>query len=255
MLEGNVLELGCLLWRNSFVLIQKQTVTNSQEEFIFVIHSKQSKGWMSIGIFSKPNKFEDSTTIVGYLPNNFLQLTNHTTEVKQKTIFGATFQNQLFNQIDGTFTFAFKMNSTDLEGKNYIAFSQNIYEAPTETNGTISIPKHYSFSNFRYFEFNTTNIYIPFCRFGLGIPGRIGSFHWTSVSIVCCFYIFIGYLCLMYKDKQPFKSRFVGPWIALGSVYFNVCIEHYYAIVPIEKSRDLYCILSGFFAFAPLQTG
>ena len=253
MLEGNVLELGCLLWRNSFVLIQKQKVTNSQEEFIFVIHSKQSKGWMSIGIFSKPNKFEDSITIVGYLPNNFLQLTNHTTEVKQKTIFGATFQNQLFNQIDGTFTFAFKMNSTDLEGKNYFVFSQNIYETPTETNGTISVPKHHSFSKFQYFELNGTNHKKPVCRNGLNISARITGTHPISYALMLIFYCTMWFLMIYFRNDQPFKSRFAGPFFASFAVSSNLVIEFIFGILPYEQSSPNYCIIVGFLTYGILQ--
>eukprot|EP01080_Neovahlkampfia_damariscottae_P012280 gene12280-5863_t len=155
-----VTEIGCILWEDTFMRVEKHQVANSREEFIFTVHTRQWNGYIGVGIFSKPEIFDDSTSIIAYLPNNFIQLKNHTEIMKKKIIFGETFQGK-FDIIDGTYTFAFVMNSTNLVGKNYFAFSKNEHSNPMIKNGTAIIPKHKIFSEFKYLELNRTDNFIP----------------------------------------------------------------------------------------------
>ena len=221
--SSNITPVGCLVWRNSFIKIDKETISPSKIGFIFTVHSRQSLGWISIGIFSKPNYFDDSTSILAYLPNNFVQLKNHTTQAKkeEKTIFGETFQNKQFNLIDGIYAFAFKMNSTSLRNKNFFIFSQSLSD-PQMINGTIEIPKHTKFSKFFNFQLNSSHS-IPICEPELNMAGRILAQHYGSLIFGVTGYIVLGLLFLGFRNKQPMKSRYIGPYIMIGSLYKFDC--------------------------------
>ena len=243
--------LDCIIWKNSYVSIEKQRISSSEINLIFIVRSRQATGWISVGFFSKPNYFEDSTNIMAFLPNNFVEFTNHST-ISNKTIFGETFQKRDINLIDGTFSFAFKMNFSQLKNKNYLAFAQNSYNSPTITNGIINIPKHQIFSNFMYFDLNSTKS-IPICIPELNLSGRIVSQHYIGFILGLICYIILGLLYVMFRDHEPFKSRFIGPYIALGSVTFNLFIETILIVLPYEKTSKAFCILVPFFSFGSLQ--
>jgi hypothetical protein len=93
-------QIGCLPWRNSYITIDNETKSFSNEVLIFTLQSRQSKGWLGIQISSNENNFNSSISVVGFFPNKFVQLTNHTQEVN-KTIFSENFLKVLFNSIDG----------------------------------------------------------------------------------------------------------------------------------------------------------
>ena len=243
LVHNEVTQVGCLLWENSFVQIHKNSISKIQQEFIFTVHSRQRKGWMGFGIFKKKQNFEDSIQVVGFLPNSVIQLENHTTITKRNIIFGETFQNTINNAVDGTFTFVFKLNSTDVIGKSFFAFSNNYYETPIIENGSIAIPKHYSFSKFQYFNINETN-FIPICRFGLNIPARFAVAHPAGYITVTIIYIIILMLFIQFHNDQPLKSRFIGPYIGLCGVFINLVFEMIFSILPYEKSSADYCIIA-----------
>jgi hypothetical protein len=207
-------EIGCILWKNTFVKIEKQIISESQTSYIFIVHSKQRTGYMSIGFFSKPHMFEDSILVVGYLPNNVIELKNHTIQVSQKKIFGERVRDENYNRIDGTLSFTFTLNATHVDQKNYFAFAQNKLKTPYETNGTINIPKHWKFSEYRYFEFNATKFSVPICRYGLNVASRITVANTPAYIATLLFYTTL-FLFIIFRDEQPFKSRFAAPYIAL----------------------------------------
>eukprot|EP01080_Neovahlkampfia_damariscottae_P012037 gene12037-5434_t len=244
MVENTEVQIGCILWENTFALIHKNEIPNSQPQYIFTVHSRQTKGWMGFNIFTKKENFEDSIGVVGYFPNNILELKNHTSIVEKNRIFGQIVQNMLFNSIDGTFTFAFKLNASEVEGKNYFAFSQNIYQSPDTNNGSLTIPKHYSYSSIQFLQLNSTNNYIPVCRMGLNIPGRIATYHTAGYITTVVIYIFVFFLLINFKNDQPLKSRFTGPYICLAAVFFNLVFEQIFAMTTFEKSSPNYCIIS-----------
>ena len=254
-IKGEVKEVGCLIWKNSFLKIQKHKISETNQPFIFTVASKQEIGYISIGFFSKPNAFEDSTSIIGFPPNNFLQLKNHTQKIKQKTIFGETFQKIEYNKIDGIFLYTFKMNSSIFNEKNFLIFSQNNKENPIIKNDSIYIPKHNFLSNFRFFQLNLTSNSIPICNPKLNIPGRITTVH-SSIFILTNFiYIFVLFLFVKYRNDQPFKSRFLGPHIALLSNYLNFIFEFTFGILSYETTSNVYCILRAFLTFGAIQFG
>eukprot|EP01080_Neovahlkampfia_damariscottae_P006515 gene6515-10523_t len=246
-------EIGCVLWENSFVKIYQHVISKSQTSYIFRAHSRQRNGYFSIGIFSQQHVFEDYIGVIGYLPNNVFQLKNHTEKVSQKTIFGETVQDEVFNSLDGTFTFAFLLNASDVETKNYIAFSQNFYETPTEKNTSISIPKHSSFSSFKYFQFNSTKYNIPICRFGLNISARISATHPAAYITTICFLIFVFLLYIQFHNDQPFKSRFVAPYFSFFANFVNFFTEELFSQLNYETSSHIYCIMTPFIGYASLQ--
>ena len=121
-------EVGCIIWKNSFVKITKYSSSTSQDVFEFTVQSVQREGYMSLGFFSQPSKFDDSFAVIGYKSNKLIQVENHTTIVQRPTFFGGAFQHQLFDSVDGTMTFTFSLNSSDLQNKKYFAFSQTTKE-------------------------------------------------------------------------------------------------------------------------------
>ena len=123
-LKGQEVQTNCITWKNSFVKIFKQNL--NPEVFRFEIHSRQASGWMSITYFTKKENFQNSISVLSYLPNQFIQLTNHTTISHKKIFFEEQVLNQFYNKIDGIFTFSFKINSTDLQNINFIVLSNNL---------------------------------------------------------------------------------------------------------------------------------
>eukprot|EP01080_Neovahlkampfia_damariscottae_P006536 gene6536-10543_t len=251
-INTEVIEVGCIIWENTFLKIDKNLKT--QDEYIFTVHTRQWNGYIGVGIFSKPNFFDDSTSIIAYLPNNFIQLKNHTKQMKKKTIFGESFQGK-YDTLDGTYTFGFIMNSSDLIGKNYFAFSKNENSNPLTINGSIIIPKHYTFSKYYHLQLNSTNNFIPVCRFGLNISARITTYHPSIFIITMIFHIFLFFLDLTFMNQQPFKSRFISPYIGIAANYVNTVMEFIFSIVTFEQSSKIYCTLSILFSYAPIQAG
>eukprot|EP01080_Neovahlkampfia_damariscottae_P006518 gene6518-10526_t len=245
-------EIGCLLWDETFLRIHKNIKHSSQDEYIFTVHTRQWNGYIGVGIFSKPNFFDDSTSIIAYLPNNFIQLKNHTKQMKKKTIFGESFQGK-YDTLDGTYTFGFIMNSSDLIGKNYFAFSKNENSNPLTINGSIIIPKHYTFSKYYHLQLNSTNNLKALCREGLNIAARITAFHPAIFLVAFVIHVLIALLYLTFMNHQPFKSRFFGPYIALSAVHINLIMEFILTIRSYEASALNYCIDSILFSYGPLQ--
>jgi hypothetical protein len=231
------------------VKIEKEIISESQTSYIFIVHSKQRTGYMSIGFFSKPHIFD----VVGYLPNNVVELKNHTAQVSQKTIFGERVRDENYNRIDGTFSFTFSLNATHVDQKNYFAFSQNILKTPYETNGTINIPKHWKFSDYRYFEFNATKFSVPICRYGLNVASRITVANTPAYIATLLFYITLFILFIIFRDEQPFKSRFAAPYIALFCVFVNFVSEEVYSQIYYENTVKVFCIAVPFITYASLE--
>eukprot|EP01080_Neovahlkampfia_damariscottae_P007824 gene7824-12297_t len=225
----------------------------SPEVFRFEVHSRQSSGWLSVSLFSEKSKFENSITIFGYKPNNFLQLQNHTTISTKNIFFDATIKDKVYNTIDGIFAFSFKVNATDLENRNFLVLSNNLDETPFMKSNHTIIPRHDSYSSYKYIQWNFTNTQLPICQNALNISGRIYGQHYGGMIFALTMYILLGVGFLKCKDYQPFKSRFVGPFISLGAVYFNLVVEHVYVLIDYETNSRIYCYLTPFLAFALLQ--
>eukprot|EP01080_Neovahlkampfia_damariscottae_P011039 gene11039-3745_t len=250
-LKTQEVQLNCITWKNSFVKIYKQNLR--PEVLRFEIHSRQSQGWIGISFFSQKSKFEDALAIVGYQTNNFVQLTNHTTFSTQKSFFEATTVDQLYNTIDAIFAFSFKINATELQNKKYIVFSNNLYETPFIKNNQTFIPRHDSYSLYKYIQLNKTKTQLPICENSLNMSGRIYGQHYGGMIFALGIYCLLGILFVYFRDHQPFKSRFVGPFIALGAVYFNLVIEHIYVLILFETKSRIYCFLTPFLAYGFLQ--
>eukprot|EP01080_Neovahlkampfia_damariscottae_P009437 gene9437-1643_t len=244
--------LDCLLWENSYVAIDVQKVTNAEDVLIFSVRSRQQQGWMSIGFFSKPNNFEDSISVVAFLPNNFIQLTNHTNQVQQKIIFDQTFQKRDLYLIDGVFAFSFKINSSHITNKNFIMFAQQKSLNPTIVNETTIIPRHQSISGYQYFNRNNSKS-IPICIPELNLSGRIVSQHYIGFILGLCGYILLGILYLVFRKQQPFKSRFIGPFVVLISLTISLTIEHFIVVISFEKHSPIFCFTVPYISFGSLQ--
>jgi hypothetical protein len=131
------------------------------------------------------------------------------------------------------------MNATDLTNLKYFYFSINTNQQPI--NG--SIPKHELFSEFIYFDISILKP-IPICVYELNISSRIPSQHIGSLIPITFLYVVVGVLFLIFKDDQPFRSRYVGPFLALASLYGNLYIEYIYVYLPHEISSKHYCIIT-----------
>jgi hypothetical protein len=242
-------QTGCVIWRNTFVKIENET----NQVLVFKVHSKQRSGWLSLGLFTSETNFSSSTSIIAFNPENFLQLQNHTIIQNEKTFFSEGMPNKLFDLIDGMLTYSFKMNSSDLIGKNFFRFAINTVEPPTKiSNFSFSIPKHEILSPPLYFDFNNRNP-IPNCADNLDVPYRIFAFHPVSFVIVCIIYIIIACLFIAFRDEQPFKSRFIGPYISLIAIYINLCAEFMDTLITHEFKSKYYCILYPLVQYGSLQ--
>eukprot|EP01080_Neovahlkampfia_damariscottae_P002010 gene2010-1517_t len=145
------------------------------------------------------------------------------------------------------------MNSTDLKGKYFISFSQNKFLEPQMSNGTMVIPKHNTFSRYFNIKFNSTNNFVPVCRIGLNISSRITANNSIIFAITFIFYICLALIIPGYFNRQPFKSRFLGPYISFVGVYVNFINEFIFSIITYENTSP-YCILVMLFSYAPLQS-
>jgi hypothetical protein len=234
-------QIGCLVWRNTFLKIENQTNSNANNVVIFTLYSRQYQGWVGFTMTSKEHNFENSISVVGYLPNNIIQLKNHT-QITQKTIFSEGFFNRFSDAQDGIFSFTFKINVSEIQDKPFFYFANTGQPMPsTLLNSSNHLLKHYFFSSGRHFELNKTH-FIPVCIQQLNISGRGFSENPISFVIVSFIYIGIGLLFLQYKDEQPFKSRFAGPFITLAALYFNLWFELFPTVVTVEDFSKLYCI-------------
>jgi hypothetical protein len=243
-------QTGCVLWRNTFVKIENET----NQILVFKVHSKQRTGWLSLGLFTSQTNFTSSTSIVAFHPENFLQLENHTKVQNKKTIFSEEMTNKLFDLIDGMMTYSFKMNASDLIGKNFFRFAINTAEPPTKifNQTTYSIPKHSIISPDLYFDFNNREP-IPICADNLDVPYRIFAFHPASFIIVSLIYVVIGCLFVTFRDEQPFKSRFIGPFIFLFAMYVNLCSEFLDTLITHELKSKYYCVIYPFLQYGSFQ--
>jgi hypothetical protein len=229
--------IGCILWRNTFLKIDNKTNSPTNQVLQFTLHSRQSNGWIGITFSPNPNDFENSTSILGYLPNQFLQLKNHT--AVSKKIFSEIFVNSWQNSIDGIFSFAFSMNVSDFSNSKYFYFSINKNQQPFND----TIPKHELMSDEIYFDISILKP-IPNCVPELNIASRIPSQHIASLILISFFYVVIAVLFLIFKDDQPFRSRYVGPFLAIASLYGNLFIEYIYVYLPFEITSRYYCIIT-----------
>jgi len=245
--------IGCFIWKNSFVHFQNETTSQNNKNVIIKIKSKQRTGWIGIGLLKKPNDFSNSFQIVAYSPQKIIQLTNHTKVVLKKTIFEEFFDNINNNRIDGLLSFSFKINSSEIFENNFLYFSQNEIEIPTENNITITIPKHQKRSNAIYFQLNTTYDILE-CSKDLNMPGRIFAYHPSIFFVSSIAYLFVVFLLVLFRNHQPLKSRFLGPMIGLVLVYLNNIGEFFFYFHTYEQTSKYYCELTGFFIYPTIQT-
>eukprot|EP01080_Neovahlkampfia_damariscottae_P006670 gene6670-10834_t len=252
---AQILDLGCHIWKNSWIKIQQNN--NFERSFTFTVNSKPRNGWIGVGFFSKKDDFSSSFSVIGYLPNNFLQLQNHTDVTKEKTIFDYKFQDDLYNTIDQKVTFSFKLNSTKLLGKNYILLSQSTEASPVAYNNTTHIPRHNSMSNYIKFEFNVSktseNKNHLLCVDELNLAGRIMSANWYTFAFGTIFYVSLFILVVAFRNDQPLHSRFVSPHITIFAYYTNFISERIYSMLDIETSSKIYCELGAFIGYAAVQ--
>ena len=250
-LKGQEVQTNCITWKNSFVKIFKQNL--NPEVFRFEIHSRQASGWMSITYFTKKESFQNSISVLSYLPNQFIQLTNHTTISHKKIFFEEKVLNQFYNKIDGIFTFSFKINSTDLQNTNFIVLSNNLHRTPyIEFNNTY-IMKHDSFGLYNAIEMNRTNNLRPICDIFLNISGRFAAQHYIGMILSTLSFCIILILLIYFRNDQPLKSRFAGPYMVLGGIFVNLITEHVYVVIPYERSSQVYCFLTPLLGFNALQ--
>eukprot|EP01080_Neovahlkampfia_damariscottae_P004981 gene4981-8575_t len=134
----------------------------------------------------------------------------------------------------------------------FFYFSQNERDTPYLYNGTHYIPKHYITSSPIQFLLNSTGK-IPECNSELNIAGRLLAQHSSIFIIASGFYIFLGFLFMLFRNHQPLKSRFIGPFIALGLLYFNLFSEYLLNFFTFEESTKFYCEFTGFFVYASIQ--
>jgi hypothetical protein len=240
---------GCLIWRNSYVSFSKEN-----NNIISVnVKSRQKNGWMAIAAVDKPENFENSLMVLSYFPNHIIQLNNHSNKIEiKKTIFQEYFDNTVSNQIDGILSFRFKINSSEISEKHYFYFAQNDFTSPIKTNQSYEFPKHNRFSEPYLFLLNNTKEPLE-CNFELTFPGRFSAWSIEAFLPTCLFYFLIFILLLTFRNHQPLKSRFIGPFILLFGMYTNLLGEFLFILVTYEVSNKLYCYVVGFILYLAFQ--
>jgi hypothetical protein len=240
--------IGCLIWRNSYI-----SITKEKNSILSInVKSRQKTGWMAMAALEKPDQFENSISVLAYFPYNIVQLTNHTVIENKKTIFEEYFDNAANNQLDGILSFFFKINSSKLSGKNYFYFAQNDFNSPIKINETIQIPRHNRYSKFYYFLLNNTKEPLE-CYSELNFSGRFSAWSLETFLPTCFFYLFVLILMLAFRNHQPFKSRFIGPFIFLFGMYANLVGEFFFSLVTYEVTDKLYCYITGFNLYLSFQ--
>jgi hypothetical protein len=200
----------------------------------------------------KPETFQNSLMVLAYFPNNIIQIKNHTTIEDKKTIFHEHFEDTINNQIDGILSFSFKINSSELKEKKYFHFAQNDFNSPTKYNQTLEIPIHNHYSEFYLFMLNNSKEPLE-CYSELNFSGRFAAWGLESFLPTCFFYFFILVLMLAFRNHQPFKSRFIGPFIFLFGMYVNLVGEFFFSLVTYEVTDKLYCYVTGFILYLSFQ--
>jgi hypothetical protein len=234
-------QIGCLLWENSFLKIENETNSPNNNVLIFSIYSRQYQGWVGVTITSQEHNFNNSISVIGYKPDNILQLKNHT-ELTSKTIFSEGFFNKDASSVDGVFSFTFRINVSEVVDKKFFYFAKTESPMPSRTlNSSNEIPIHYQFSKALYFDLKVEN-FIPVCHPQMNISGRLFSELPALFIAMSLIYIALGLVFLQYKDDQPFKSRFAGPFITLFALYFDLSLELYTTVVTVEDFSKVFCI-------------
>jgi hypothetical protein len=145
------------------------------------------------------------------------------------------------------------MNVSELKDKKNFRIALNSKEAPVEFgNQTFKIPKHEEYSDPMYFDFRT-KAPVPNCATKLNMASRILAQHSSIFIVTSICYFAIGFLYVSFRNEQPLKSRFLGPLIALGAIYLNLCSEFLNILIDFEFSSKIICIAIPFFAYAFLQ--
>jgi hypothetical protein len=242
--------IGCLIWRNSFIHLSKD---NENNLLLIKVKSRQQFGFIGIGAFEKPNQFENSFQVIAFPDSTLIQLTNHTQIIK-KTIFKEEFDNLLYNKIDGILSFNFRVNISEINGKNYFYFAQNENQIPEKMNETFFIPNHKVTSEYRFFPLNSTG-FLPECNAELNSPGRLFSQNWRVFIPTCLIYFFFAFLLLVFKDEQPLKSRYAGPFLMTFSVYVNLIGEFIPSLTTFEETSKFYCEITAYLVYLSLQIG
>ena len=244
--------VACFLWKNSFVKI----TANSPEKQIltFSVKSLQRDGWMGVQILSNPLSFNKGFGVLGGYPNQIYQLQNHSnlTPKNEKIIFNEKIENKWQLVVDGVLSYSFQINSTDLPNINYIYLANNPKQKPIGNDSHITVLKHEGISNQKILILNGTNP-LPECNNELNLPGRSLALHWSIYLITSTFYILIGYAFLQFSNDQPFKSRFISPFIAIICLYFNLFGEYLTYSVYYEHVTHYLCIINGYLIYSMLQ--
>jgi hypothetical protein len=241
IISSQFTQIGCILWENTFLKIENETNSPTNNVLIFSLYSRQFQGWVGVTMTSKEHNFNNSISVIGYKPDNILQLKNHI-ELTSKTIFSEGFFNKDAMSIDGIYSFIFRINVSEVVDKNFFYFAKT--ETPMTSdllNSSINIPIHYSFSKARYFDLRVNN-FIPVCHPQMNISGRLFSQYPVLFVAMSFIYIALGLVFLQYKDDQPFKSRFAGPFITLFALYFDLSLELYTTVVTTEDFSKVFCV-------------
>eukprot|EP01080_Neovahlkampfia_damariscottae_P003989 gene3989-7245_t len=239
--------VGCLIWQNSYIHIEKEN-----KVVHISVKTKQKNGWIGIGALKTKNDFSKGSFILAaYLPNNFLPLKNHTIVSREtKKIWNQKFEDIWFNQVDGIMSFSFKINNTDLAGKNHFFLAS--YGHQFQNNSLL--PKHDRVSEYMFYDVNSTQT-LPECNMEMNLPGRFTARHWSIFYLTSLATVFVIILLVIFRNDQPLKSRFIGPIVLLISIYFNMFGEYLLDVMNFEQTTKLYCEITIILSYLTTEVG
>jgi hypothetical protein len=246
----------CIIWKNSFVEITPSTTNINNTKLFIKVKTRQTKGWISVGVSKSNNSFQDSLFIVALIPNQILVFKNHTEIDTIDKIFDISLTQNLRDTIDGLYSFSFSLNSSQIIEKNFIFFASN--ESPprigfNSLNQNLTLPKHNDFSTPRFFDLKDTNIEYPVCDQDLNFPGRILARNWITFSIGTTISVALIVLYVYFRNDQPLKSRFVAPIIGTIGLTLNLSAEFFLSMFTFEEQTVSKCKHLGFLIFPFVQ--
>ena len=88
----------------------------------------------------------------------------------------------------------------------------------------------------------------------LNLPSRIFAYSTWSFYIEIFYYVILLFLCVYFRNNEPFKSRSFGPFSILFCHMFNLAIERISYRENFEWNVHYGCFLTAFFRYPPIFT-
>lgn len=212
---------GCISWENSFLSFKN--ITNSTIQID--VWAAGRRGWFGI-TFQDDNNFTLPVTLIAiaYLPNNSYFLDQHNNLTQLLTDWKITWDESTFPIIDNQIHFTIQVPYTLISSSRYIGFARNYYDTPT-IGKNITIHDQFGLKLNPLVDTGDEFEILWCSETYLGLPGRIGAYHFGIYIPLMIFYLIIFILMVWFRDYEPLKSRGMSPYIALFCISIDLTLE------------------------------